>query len=193
VRILGNSGSGKTTFARALAGKLNVAHIELDEVFWAEGWRKRTRDEGRERLDALLHGVAANGWVVDGNWSSMTGDAFAAADALVWLDYPRRTVMARVIWRTLVRGLTRRELWNGNRESLGSLLRRDPEQSIVRWSWTQHAAYRERYAELAAAGVRVVRLSSPREARQWLESVSRTPTNDGTAAPGSDSPTARTP
>ncbi|WP_245993300.1 hypothetical protein [Xylanimonas allomyrinae] len=79
--------------------------------------------------------------------------------------------MRRVIRRTLARGITRRELWHGNRERLANLLSRDPEQNIVRWAWTEHARYRARYAALAATDPRVVRLRSPREARRWLRSL----------------------
>ncbi len=53
---------------------------------------------------------------------------------------------------------------------LGNLLRRAPEENIVLWAWTQHDAYRERYAALAASGLRVVRLTTPPAARRWLRS-----------------------
>ncbi|WP_447943576.1 hypothetical protein [Microbacterium aurum] len=38
------------------------------------------------------------------------------ADAIVWIDHPRRVVMRRVVGRTIRRALTREELWHGNRE-----------------------------------------------------------------------------
>lgn len=44
-----------------------------------------------------------------------------------------------VLVRTLRRGLTGVELWNGNRETLRNLLRRDPQHNILLWSWTNHA------------------------------------------------------
>ena len=47
--------------------------------------------------------------------------------------------MPRVVRRTLWRGLLRTELWHGNREDLRNLLRRDPDQNVVLWSWTSHA------------------------------------------------------
>ncbi|WP_136520507.1 MULTISPECIES: toxin [Cellulomonas] len=170
VRVVGNSGAGKTTYARALAAALGVPHVELDEVFWGPGWVHRDPAEGRADLRARLAGT--DGWVVDGSWQSRLAGMLDDADTVVWLDYPRRTVMGRVVRRTLRRGLTRQELWHGNRERLGNLLRRDPEENIVRWSWTMHDAYRERYAALAASGTtRVVRLRSPREAAALLRAV----------------------
>ena len=168
VRVVGNSGSGKTTFARRLAAVLGVPHLELDEVFWDAGWTKRDPDQAR----ALIEDFAASsdhGWVTDGNWTAGTAGLLTDADAFVWLDYPRRTVMPRVIRRTLRRGLLRTELWHGNREELRNLLNPDPEQYIVLWSWTAHAPNRARYTALAAESpIPVIRLRSPRQARRWL-------------------------
>jgi hypothetical protein len=71
--------------------------------------------------------------------------------------------------------LLRRELWNGNRESWASLVKRDPRQNILLWSWTQHHGYRRQYEQASAAPGRAswVRLRSPREAERWLTTVSR--------------------
>ncbi|MDW1988695.1 AAA family ATPase, partial [Vibrio sp. 811] len=34
INVIGSSGSGKSTFAKALAQKLDVTHIEMDKLFW---------------------------------------------------------------------------------------------------------------------------------------------------------------
>lgn len=170
VRVVGTSGSGKTTFARRLAAVLDVPHVELDEVFWGPDWVKRDLAEARADLEDRL---SAPAWVVDGNWESSAGDVLgAAADTTVWLDYPRRVVMARVVRRTLRRGLLRTRLWHGNRESLRNLFLRDPDENVVLWAWTTHAGRRQRYAALAAEpDAHVVRLAGPRDARRWLAQV----------------------
>jgi adenylate kinase family enzyme len=171
VRVVGNSGAGKTTFARELAGRLGVPHRELDEVFWGPGWVPKDPGTGRAILREFL-AASPDGWVVDGNWNDARAGVADDVDVIVWLDHPRWLVMSRVVRRTVGRGVLRRELWHGNREDLRSLLRRDPEHNIVLWSWTQHAAYRERYTAVAAAGeVPIVRLRSPRAARRWLAAL----------------------
>ncbi|GIG29209.1 toxin [Cellulomonas marina] len=194
VRVVGNSGAGKTTLARRAADALEVAHLELDEVFWQAGWLHRDPAEGRALVAAFLAGPGREGWVVDGNWRSrLLGMLDDEADLVVWLDLPRRVVMRRVLGRTLRRGLTRQPLWHGNRERLRNLLLRDPEQNVVLWAWTQHHAYRARYGALHAAqavppaasrtarpgatpssGPSVLRLSSAREVDRWLRSLRRT-------------------
>lgn len=168
VRVVGNSGAGKTTFARALAARLGVAHRELDEVFWGPGWTRTDEDVARGRLQDFLTS-STGGWVVDGNWNSARRGLADDADVVVWLDYPRRVVMSRVVRRTLARALLGRTTYHGNRESVRALLRTDPEENIVLWAWTQHHAYRDRYLSLSASGtVPVVRLATPRAARRWL-------------------------
>ena len=171
VRVVGTTGSGKTTFAGRLAAQLGVPHLELDEVFWDADWTKRDPDEARALIEAFVS-ASDRGWVTDGNWSAGTDGLRTDADAFVWLDYPRRTVMARVVRRTLRRGLLRTELWHGNREDLRNVLNRDPDQNVVLWSWTSHARNRDRYTALAAeSAIPVIRLRSPREASRWLAGV----------------------
>ena len=171
VWVVGSSGAGKTTFARAAAARLGVPHVELDEVYWDAGWQHRDVDEARARLEGLLVGPAAHGWVADGNWNSRGHGLGDAADVVVWLDPPRRVVIAQLVLRTVRRGLARTELWHGNRETVLSLLRPDPEQNIVRWSWTHFERYREQYGALASRDPRVVRIASRREADAWLTAL----------------------
>lgn len=173
LRVVGNTGSGKTTLARAAAARMGVGHLELDAVFWAEEWTKRDLAEAHAIVrEFLASPEARDGWVTDGNWNSHRHGLLDDADALVWLDYPRRVVMRRVVVRTLRRGLLREELWHGNRERLRNLLRRDPDENVVLWSWTQHARYRAQYGALHDAGdVAMIRLRHPRETQRWLESL----------------------
>jgi hypothetical protein len=112
------------------------------------------------------------------------GPIWAGADTVVWLDLPRRTIMRQLVWRTLVRVVGRRELWNGNREPLENLYSLDPEKSVIAWSWTRHGTYVERYADAMRdprwRRLRFVRLRSHREAERWLAELDAT---GGAAAP----------
>jgi hypothetical protein len=68
-------------------------------------------------------------------------------------------------------------LWNGNRERWSNLYRLDPEESILRWAWTQHGKYHERYLQASAdpswAHLQFVRLRSPAAADEFARSVAR--------------------
>ena len=66
-----------------------------------------------------------------------------SADLIIWFNLERRIVMYRILKRSIGRSIFRKVLWNGNRESFKNLLKRDPYENIVLWSWTQHSRYRE--------------------------------------------------
>lgn len=167
--IVGNAGSGKSTLAAALAGRLGVLHVELDAIFHLPGWTELPVDEFRAKVTAA---TAGDGWVVDGNYTIVRDIVWRRADTVVWLDFPRRLVMSRVVRRSLARVLTRRQLWNGNRERLRNLVSMNPEQSIIRWAWTRHGVYHARFRDASAdpawTHLTFVRLRSPREAKAFL-------------------------
>jgi adenylate kinase family enzyme len=146
ISIVGNSGAGKTTLGKALAERIGAPYTELDSIYHQPGWQELPRDEFRARVQSLIE---ADTWVIDGNYNAVRELVWSRADTVVWFDLPRGLVMRRLIWRTLSRGITRRELWNGNRESLANFVRLDPEKSILRWAWTKHEEYRTRYAAAA--------------------------------------------
>ncbi len=170
--VVGNSGSGKTHLARRLSGRLGLPHVELDGIYHRAGWTPAPAEEFRAEVRAILDKYARNhgGWVVDGNYRSRVADVLDP-DMYVWLDYPRRVVIPRILRRTLGRLLLRRELWNGNRESWSSLLKRT--ENVVLWSVSHHDSYRRTYAAASAQDGTAtwVRLRTPTEADRWLSTL----------------------
>jgi adenylate kinase family enzyme len=168
ISVVGNSGSGKSTLAAALAVALAIPHLELDGVFHQAGWQPLPRPDFRA---AVADFAAADAWVIDGNYSAVQDLVWARADTVVWLDPSRARVMRQLVPRTLLRLVHRSELWNGNRESWTSLFRADPEKSILRWAWTQHARTRDRYqraqADPANAHLEFIRLASPAQVAEF--------------------------
>lgn len=82
VSVVGVSGSGKTTVARELAARLSVPHIELDAIYHQPGWAGLPAEEFRSRVADL---VAAQGWVIDGNYSAVQPLIWQRADTVLWL------------------------------------------------------------------------------------------------------------
>jgi hypothetical protein len=80
--------------------------------------------------------------------------------------------MQQVIRRSVSRGVTQRELWNGNREDPREWIKAD---HPIRWSWSTHARkrveYEARYREPQHAHLDVHRFRTPRETRAWLETL----------------------
>ncbi len=172
ISVVGNSGSGKTTLARRLAERLDVPHVELDALFHQPGWQPLAPDEFRAVVEEATRGPD---WVACGNYSLVREQVWARADTVVFLDLPRRAVMARVVRRTLRRVVSREELWNGNREPFGNLYRLDPQRSIIAWAWTRHHVYRDRYLAAMAdprwSHLRFARLCSRREVERWVDQL----------------------
>jgi adenylate kinase family enzyme len=171
VSVVGNSGVGKSRFAQRLAAKLGAPWVELDAIHHLPNWQPIEPGIFYEVVDKI---ASTEAWVIDGNYRTVVveGPVWRHADTVVWLDFPRRTVMRQVTVRSLRRVVLRERLWNDNHESLGNLLAWDPRQSIIRWAWTQHGEYRERFGSAMASAelshLEFVRIRSRREAEAFL-------------------------
>lgn len=108
------------------------------------------------------------GWVCDGNYFTRTAWLWNEADTVIWLDLPLRRVPPRLLRRSIRRILTRQELWNGNRESWSTLLKRG---NVLTWAVASHRTLASelpaRLADSADKGLHIVRLRSPREVELW--------------------------
>jgi adenylate kinase family enzyme len=168
--VIGTSGAGKTTLARRIASRFALPHIELGAINWQSGWRDLTRYDPQEFVRRVTEAIGAEAWVADGNYGLVRDSLWQRATHLVWLDYERPVIMARVIWRTFLRATLRTELWAGNRERWLHMLR--PSHPI-RWAWSTWERRRwetaERLSQPQCAHLMVVRLRRPREARQVVE------------------------
>jgi adenylate kinase family enzyme len=176
VSVVGTSGAGKSTLASSLAALLGADLLELDSVNHQADWVPLPTAEFRQRVASV---VAGERWVIDGNYSKVRDLVWARADTVVWLDLPRRTVMRRVVWRTLRRVAGRVELWNGNRERWRNLLTLDKEESVIAWAWQTYASNRAWYeaamADPAYGNLRFFRLTGPRAVRHFLREAEHPP------------------
>jgi adenylate kinase family enzyme len=167
VSVIGSTGAGKTTFGRELARRLKVPFVELDSIYHQANWTPLPDEDFRR---AVAGRIAGDSWVVDGNYGVVRPLVLARADTVVWLDYRRTTIMRRVVWRSVIRAVSRTELWNGNREDVRHWLRPD---HPIRWAWSQHARKRDEYAERLASPAYghlcCHRFGTPGAARGWLD------------------------
>ena len=85
--VIGNSGSGKTTFAAQIAASLRCPHVDLDTVYWQDQIRlaKRVEPAAKQMVAAL---AARPHWVIEGVYGWLADVAAPRATALIWLNLP---------------------------------------------------------------------------------------------------------
>lgn len=170
VLVGGVTGVGKSTLCRVLAVRWSLPYTELDSLFHGPGWT--VLPTFRDDVAAI---AAAPRWVSELQYLADDGAGHllaARAQVLLWLDWPRRIALPRLLRRTLARSLTQRELWNGNRERpIWRVLGGGPD-NLLRWEQRTHGLWRtERIPELLERHPRlaVVRFRHPRDLRAWLD------------------------
>ena len=94
VLVFGNSGSGKSTYARALAAREGLAHLDSDSIVWGV-WEPGKIQPGKipeQRPDEavaaslrnFIHSHAA--WVIEGCYGELIRAASAHCTLLVFLN-----------------------------------------------------------------------------------------------------------
>ena len=145
--IVGKSGAGKTTLATQLGDRLNLTNVELDGINWQANWVNIPKHEMRECVDEAL--PVAGHWIADGNYIRSVRDiVWIRADTLIWLDYSLRVALLRVLRRTVGRIVKRKELWNGNRETLRHHLSFDVNQNLSLLTIRMHKQHRNNFPAL---------------------------------------------
>jgi len=167
ISVVGTSGSGKSTMAERIAAALSIPVIELDAINWQAGWRDLNTHDPEEFKRRVADAVSADAWVIAGNYSLVRPIYVPRLTHIVWLDYPKRVVMRRVIWRSFRRAVDRKELWpgTGNREDFRRWLQKD---HPIRWAWDtferRREEYEARFANPETQTADLIRLRHPREA-----------------------------
>ncbi len=168
VLIYAVTGSGKTTLARRLSEATGLPwHSGDDEIGWLPGWVQTPVEEQHRRAAAIC---AQDAWILDTAYASWRPLVLERAELIVALDYPRWVSLSRLLRRTVVRIVDRREICNGNRETLRQAFSAD---SIIAWHFASFPGKRRRIAAWVAdpPGPAVLRFTRPRELERWLASL----------------------
>jgi hypothetical protein len=153
VVVVGGAGSGKSTLARELASRTGLPLVERDGLGVLGSPEYQT---------AISRMAAGPCWIRDGAPYYADQLVYAAADTVIFLDYPKPVVMWRVLRRTLRIELARRPA--GAHRPQGLAAWRDAEHP-VRWAWISHQdRHREGLALTARpelAGAQIIRFTRP--------------------------------
>jgi adenylate kinase family enzyme len=164
VAIIGSGGAGKSTLARQLGEITGLPVVHLDREFWRPGWTETPKADWNERVEELANG---HEWIIDGNFGGTMEIRLAAADMVVFLDFPRVLCTYRAIKRAVTyRNRTRPDMGPGCVEKF--------DLEFLRWVWQfPGKTVPSIEARLAKLGphVALVRLRSPKEVESFLSGM----------------------
>lgn len=85
ILIIGNAGSGKSTFAKVLADKTNIPLVHLDRLYWRGNWEHVSREEFDRLLQRELEQPQ---WIIDGNFNRTLPYRLQYCDHVFFFDLP---------------------------------------------------------------------------------------------------------
>lgn len=161
VMIIGQPGSGKSTFARRLAEITRLPVFHIDQIHWMPGWVERSQEE-KTRLCLAVHRQPK--WIFEGGHSPTWEDRLAHADTLIWIDMGVARRMMRVLRRTV--------LWLGRtRPDLPADCPERFSWEFVAYIWrTRNSAHQKmrKFVENAMPETTVYHLKTDRDAARLL-------------------------
>ncbi|MET7986559.1 MULTISPECIES: adenylate kinase [unclassified Streptomyces] len=169
ILVVGVTGAGKSTLAQALSGYLGLPYHEMDALYF-NGPDWSVNDKLTDDVSTL---TAEPCWIIDSlGYPAVRDLLWERADTVIWLDYPRRVIMLRVLRRSLKRTVTRESLFGGNRETWKAWLSRE---HPAWWAWSQHGArhrdIQRRVDDGRFAPLDTLRLDHPKDTAAWLASL----------------------
>ncbi len=171
IQVVGPSCSGKSTLAADLATRLGLDFVELDALFWKPGWVEPAEEEFAEKLRESTRNDA---WIIAGNYSRHTIPVFwERLETVVWLDFPLRTTLPRILKRSWKRSSQNELLWGTNYERFWPQLKFWDLNSLIGYTVRRGKKSRERFLNAqrdeSLAHIRWIRLTGPREVERWLQ------------------------
>lgn len=86
VLVYGNSGSGKSAYAHALATRHGLVHLDLDSIVWEPGKIAVQRDP-QSIAESLMEFISSHAdWVIEGCYGELVRSAAAHCTQLVFLN-----------------------------------------------------------------------------------------------------------
>lgn len=160
VVVTGQIGCGKTTFAEALASRLDLVHLRLDQF--------NGQDDALGRASRAVDDTPP-GWVLDGCVWQVPEMAWHRADLVVHLDYTNWVHYRRICRRALRRALSAGSI-DAARAAIADerthiqIMRRHADENRAGWA---------RAGGITQAPTPVIHCRHPRDARTLLAAIPR--------------------
>ncbi len=162
--IVGCPGSGKSTFAKALAKKTGLPLIHLDKIRHLENWQAVSDDEFDEKLKTVLE---SEQWIIDGNYNRTIKWRLQYCDTVFYLDFPFILCLWSVIKRTF-------QNYGKVRDDMGENCVEKFDRQKIEFYWfiiNFNRKHRKKYLKILenVEGVDVVIFKSRKEIDEYLE------------------------
>jgi len=99
VLVFGNSGSGKTTYARSLAERHGLAHLDLDAIVWEPNQVAVQRPFADIEAALLAFIAQHDAWVIEGCYGELVEAASAHCTRLIFLNPGQAACLAHTLVR----------------------------------------------------------------------------------------------
>ncbi len=125
VMVFGRPGSGKSTFAYALAAKTGLPVYHLDKIFFKKGWVEQDERVFVQMQEAI---ISKSAWIVDGNATRSLELRWQKADLVLYFNFSK----ALCLWRLVKRLIAKRASVDDRAEGCSEILR----FKLIRYMWT---------------------------------------------------------
>lgn len=123
--IIGSGGAGKSTLARRLGQTLRLPVFHLDALYWKPNWQMSPRDE---QIAIMREVMAADRWIIDGNYGGTMEMRIERADTIIYLDFPP----VRCLWNVLKRRIIYHKR---SRPDMGAGCAEQVDWEFLAWVW----------------------------------------------------------
>ena len=163
ILVIGNTGAGKTTFAKELAEKTGLPLIHLDKIFWCGNWEHISEDELDEKLSEIL---SRDEWIIDGNYNRTLEYRLEFADTVFFFDLPTVTCLWGITKRIIKNhGKTRPDMGGNCPDSFRKA------KELYKSTVTYNRRNRKKYYELLKKSENVIVFQTRKSARKYLEKL----------------------
>ena len=166
--VIGNCGSGKSTFAKKLHKILEIELIHLDNLFWKPNWIETPRPEW---IEIVQKTVKQESWIIDGNYNSTLIIRAERADTIIFFDFSRERCLLNALKRT-----TKGKLLKTKRDDIMRDCNEKYDLSFYKWIWNYNKNVRPeylKYLEKLREDKKVFVFESYKETDEFLEKLEK--------------------
>lgn len=166
ILIIGNAGSGKSTFAKRLANRLDIPLVHLDQLYWHGNWEHLAREE----FDAVLQTeLDKPEWILDGNFNRTLPHRLRYCDTVFFFDLPAAVCLHGITKRVLTNYGKTREDMGGNCPEYFDAQKPGLYRNVLSFNREHRKDYYKMLAE--ATHARVIVFKSRKQAAQFLKKL----------------------